>query len=345
MSASKIKPKETTVEESPPSTIEFINGELFVFGKQIRAHEEMPWLFCATDLHKACAFFIKRAAVKKGEDPDVKFTSKRPVAWVQWNLADDEDTISEIADITRHRIRERGAYLGLKPISKKSNARYLALLDTLTDKELILYSRKGNSPTSGTYLSLHALVQYASFMNKMLHTKIIQSYMDIITGDVERVTEAVVYASVRAKGTATRAENKQLTYELSEECAKKKLLPIKPQQGINEGVLGMTATKYKKYFGVMEPLNDNLTVDQVSVKNMAMLMATDVIRKHAESVISQKEGAKIGRIAALQARAINSGRLSSALEAEVQLIMDQDKINEKRIAKEFKAGKRPILPK
>lgn len=344
MSASKIKPKETTVEESPPSTIEFIDGELFVFGKQIRAHQEMPWLFCATDLHKACAFFIKRAAVNKGEDPDVKFTSRRPANWIHRNL-NDEESISCIAEITRQRIRERGAYLGLKQSSKKSNATAVALLDTLTDKELILYTRKGGaSGTAGTYLSLHALVQYASFMNKSLHTKIIQSYMDIITGDVERVTEAVLSASVRAKGTATRAENKQLTYELSEECAKKKLLPIKPQQGINEGVLGMTATKYKKYFGVMEPLNDNLTVDQVSVKNMAMLMATDVIRKHAEPVISQKEGAKIGRIAALQARAINSGRLSSALEAEVQRIMDQDKINEKRIAKEFKAGKRPALP-
>ena len=329
--------------EAPPSTIEFIDGELFVFGKQIRAHSEMPWLFCATDLHKACEFFIKRAAVNKGKDPDTKFSSLRPSNWINRNLV-DEDTISEIADITRQRIRERGAYLGIKATSKKSNATAVALLDTLSDKEMILYSRKGNSPTSGTYLSLHALVQYASFMNKSLHTKIIQCYMDVITGDVDRVTEAVVSASVRAKGTATRAENKQLTYELSEECARKKLLPIKPQQGINEGILGMTATKYKKYFGVAEPLNDNLSVDQVSAKNMAMIMATDAIRRYAKPVVSQKDGVTIGRVAALQARAIRSDRLSHVLEAEVQRIMEQDKINEKRIAKDFRAGKRPSLP-
>jgi hypothetical protein len=165
MSASKIKPKETTVEESPPSTIEFINGELFVFGKQIRAHEEMPWLFCATDLHKACAFFIKRAAVKKGEDPDVKFTSKRPVSWISRHLV-DEEIIAGIAEITRQRIRERGAYLGIKPISKKSNATAAELLDTLSDKELILYTRKGGAPgTAGTYLALHALRDYATFFS------------------------------------------------------------------------------------------------------------------------------------------------------------------------------------
>ena len=278
------------------------------------------------------------------KDSDSAFKSKRPVAWVQWNLADDEDTISEIADITRQRIRERGAYLGIKPISKKSNARYLALLDTLSDKEMILYSRKGNSPTSGTYLSLHALVQYASFMNKSLHTKIIQCYMDVITGDVDRVTDAVLSASVRAKGTATRAENKQLTYELSEECARKKLLPIKPQQGINEGILGMTATKYKKYFGVAEPLNDNLSVDQVSAKNMAMIMATAVIRHYEKPTISQPDGVIIGRNAALHARVILSGKLSASIEQEADKLKEQDKINEKRIAKDFRAGKRPSLP-
>ena len=332
--------KITSTEENPPNTIEFIDGELFVFGKQIRAHSEMPWLFCATDLHKACEFFIRRAAVNKGKDSDSAFKSKRPVAWVQWNLADDEDTISEIADITRQRIRERGAYLGIKATSKKSNARYLALLDTLSDKEMILYSRKGNSPTSGTYLSLHALVQYASFMNKSLHTKIIQSYMDIITGDVDRVTDAVVSASVRAKGTATRAENKQLTYELSEECARKKLLPIKPQQGINEGILGMTATKYKKYFGVAEPLNDNLSVDQVSAKNMAMIMATAVIRHYEKPTISQPDGVIIGRNAALHARVILSGKLSASIEQEADKLKEQDKVTEKLAAKQYRALKR-----
>ena len=336
--------KNASTAEAPPSTIEFIDGELFVFGKQIRAHSEMPWLFCATDLHKACEFFIKRAATRKGEDPESKFTSKRPVSWVSRHLV-DEDTISEIADITRQRIKERGAYLGLKPVSKKSNATAVALLDTLSDKELILYTRKGGAPgTAGTYLSLHALVQYASFMNKTLHAKIIQSYMDIITGDVERVTEAVLSASVRAKGTATRAENKQLTYELSEECARKKLLPIKPQQGINEGILGMTATKYKRYFGVAEPLNDNLSVDQVSAKNMAMIMATAVIRHYEKPTISQPDGVIIGRNAALHARVILSGKLSDSIEQEAEKLKEQDKINEKRIAKDFRAGKRPSLP-
>jgi hypothetical protein len=117
--------KITNTEENPPNTIEFIDGELFVFGKQIRAHSEMPWLFCATDLHKACEFFIRRAAVRKCEDPEVKFVSKRPANWIQYNLNDD-DSIADIADITRKRIKERGAYLGLKPVSKKSNATAVA---------------------------------------------------------------------------------------------------------------------------------------------------------------------------------------------------------------------------
>ena len=334
----------TADRPAPPNTIEFVSGELFVFGKQIRTHQEMPWLFCATDLHKACEFFIRRAAAKKNKNPDSSFKSKRPAAWVQWNLNDD-DTYESVALITRQRIKERGAYLGLKTTNNKSNARYLALLDTLSDRELILYSSKGGAPgTAGTYLCLHALVQYAAFMNKMLHTKIIQCYLDIITGDVDRVTDSVVYASVRAKGTATRAENKQLTYELSEECAKKKLLPIKPQQGINEGTLGMTGAKYKKLYGVPEPLNDNLTVAQVRVKNMSMIIATKDISDHADDKISPEDGVKIGRLAALQSRVVLSGRLKDRILKEVALLEKEDKANEKRLTREFKAGKRPALP-
>jgi hypothetical protein len=107
----------------------------------------------------------------------------------------------------------------------------------------------------------------------------------------------------------------------------------------NEGVLGMTGTKYKKLFGVPEPLNDNLSVDQVSAKNMAMVMATDTIRKHSDNKISQPEGVRIGRTSALQARVILSGALSDVLAVEVAKLKELDRLNEKRLTKEFKARK------
>jgi hypothetical protein len=138
--------------------------------------------------------------------------------------------------------------------------------------------------------------------------------------------------------------NKQLIRELGDECKLKGLKPHAPHRGINEGVLGMTATKYKKYFGVMEPLNDNLTVDQVSAKNMAMIMATAVIRHYEKPTISQPDGVIIGRNAALHARVILSGKLSDSIEQEAEKLKEQDKINEKRIANDFRAGKRPSLP-
>lgn len=271
--------------ESPPSTIEFIDGELFVFGKQIRAHSEMPWLFCATDLHKACEFFIKRAATRKGEDPEVKFVSKRPANWIQYNL-NDGDSIADIAEITRKRIKERGAYLGLKPISKKSNASTLALLDTLSDKELILYSRKGNSPTSGTYLSLHALVQYASFMNKSLHTKIIQSYMDIITGDVERVTEAVVSAKIKAKGTPTRDLNVVFIKQFQEVCLRKGLNSRILMGDVNQLVFGMSKKEFMDKYGVDEPFNDNVPVHFIALKNMLLSSVTGSLMACPQTVLN-----------------------------------------------------------
>ena len=287
--------KNTSTAEAPPSTIEFIDGELFVFGKQIRAHSEMPWLFCATDLHKACEFFIKRAAVRKGEDAEVKFVSKRPANWIQYNL-NDEDSVADIAEVTRKRIKERGAYLGLKPVSKKSNASALALLDTLSDKELILYTRKGGAPgTAGTYLSLHALVQYASFMNKSLHTKIIQSYMDIITGDVERVLSEVVTCQKRARGSKELEQCKEAGVELARVCAEKGIRnTLKVQEGINHGVLGMPGEKYRKLNGLDKPLNDNLTVSQVQQKMHANVFAVEIISSDRRARIPAKESKPIG---------------------------------------------------
>ena len=138
--------------------------------------------------------------------------------------------------------------------------------------------------------------------------------------------------------------NKQLIRELVEACGRKKLIPLKAQQGINEGTLGMTGAKYKKLYGVPEPLNDNLTVAQVRVKNMSMIIATKDISDHADDKISPEEGVKIGRLAALQSRVVLSGRLKDRILKEVALLEKEDKANEKRLTREFKAGKRPILP-
>ena len=43
------------------------SGELYVFGKLISRHPEMPWLFSITDVYKACEIPLKREAKKYGK--------------------------------------------------------------------------------------------------------------------------------------------------------------------------------------------------------------------------------------------------------------------------------------
>ena len=90
------------------------------------------------------------------------------------------------------------------------------------------------------------------------------------------------------------SNNKQLNDELVEACGFKKLLPMKVQEGINEGVLGLPAMKYKKLHGIKEPFNDNLTKDQVDTKNIGIILATMRIRKHEKPELTHKEGKHIG---------------------------------------------------
>ena len=47
------------------------SGELYVLGKLISRHPEMPWLFSITDVYKACEKPLKQEAVKYGKDPEV----------------------------------------------------------------------------------------------------------------------------------------------------------------------------------------------------------------------------------------------------------------------------------
>ena len=88
--------------------------------------------------------------------------------------------------------------------------------------------------------------------------------------------------------------NKQLNDELVEACGLKKVLPMKVQEGINEGVLGMTATKYKKLHSIKEPFNDNLTEEQVATINAGIILTTLQLRSHPKTSLTHKEGKQIG---------------------------------------------------
>ena len=90
------------------------------------------------------------------------------------------------------------------------------------------------------------------------------------------------------------SNNKQLNDELVEACGLKKVLPMKVQEGINEGVLGMTATKYKKLHSIKEPFNDNLTEVQVATKNVGIILTTLQLRSHPKTSLTHKEGKQIG---------------------------------------------------
>ena len=136
------------------------SGELYVFGKLISRHPEMPWLFSITDVYKACEKPIKGEAKKYGKDPEVTYSSKRPGAWLQWNVT--ESRIDSAASKIRRRIKKYGVDCGFQ----KSNASALAL-ETLTNKQLCVFSTKGGSAKAkihGTYVCQDFIVDYIDFL-------------------------------------------------------------------------------------------------------------------------------------------------------------------------------------
>ena len=279
--------------------IQVVEQELYVFGKLISRHPEMPWLFSITDVYKACEKPIKGEAKKYGKDPEVTYKSKRPGAWLQWNTS--ENRVDSAANKIRRRINKYGVDCGFRNTLDSSTARHLAVL---SNRELCIKSVQGNTKLRGTYVCQDFIVLYAGFLNDKLQSSVIDTFISVLNGYTEEVTKKVEKNAVLAKGTQTRIENIQLNHALVEACGMKKVLPMKVQQGINEGVLGMTATKYKKLHGIKEPFNDNLSKDQVDIKNAGISLATYTIRNHPKPKLSGREGTEIGKDSSLRAKII-----------------------------------------
>ncbi len=323
--------------------MEVIQGEMYIFGEKLPRHPEFPWLFSATALHKSCEEAIKLRTEQNGKDPEKFYKAKRPGEWIRFNILGDnnQERIEQYAKHTRARIKKYGPNLGFG--LKKSDAINLASqIDSLTDLQVVCVTAKGTSSKvlQGSYLCQLAIVKYIETFSEKFRATVQNSFISMVNGEVETVTEEVEANARKARGTPTRLENKQLQYELIRACGEKKLLPIKPQQGINEGVLGMTGAKYKKYFGVPEPLNDNLSVKQVQAKNVGMILATRAIDDHKDKIISQEAGVEIGRLAALKARVLlDSSSINSKLEKLALKLKDQDAANLEKLEKDYKAKK------
>ena len=275
--------------------IEIKSGELYIYGNHIPRHEEKPWLFSASAVHKALEEVIRKKAAQKGKDEDSYFHSSRPSNWFV-NKLREEGYAEKIANRTKNRIRRFGVAVGfgLHCLQLKTMTYTLEDIEDFEDKELVYSGIRGNGKKSGTYLCQHAVVDYAASIDADFRHELIDLFTQVVNGNVEEVVEKVVEAEKKAKGTQTRRENKQLNDELVEACGKKGILPMKAQEGINRGVLGMTATAYKKLHGIPEPINDNLPERTLRIKNVGIVLTTDALESDERSSISNKEAKEIG---------------------------------------------------
>ena len=263
------------------------SGELYVFGKLISRHPEMPWLFSITDVYKACEVPLKREAKKYGKDPEVTYVGKKPANWLNKNSRDS--LLDAIAKDLRKHLKKYGIGCGFT-VTNSNDAK----VSLLSNRELCIKTVKGNTKLRGTYVCQDLVTGYAGSLNDKLKAKVFSTFTAVLNGYTEEVTKKVEKNERIAKGTPARQENKQLNNRLVEVCGMKNILPMKVQEGINEGTFGMTATQLKKSRGIKEPFNDNITETEAAIKNIAIILATTAIRMHPAVTIKHKDGRAIG---------------------------------------------------
>ena len=267
------------------SLVEFRNSELYLFDSLVKRHTEMPWLFSATDMHKACKSPIHSAAKKKGKEPSVYFQSKQPVQWLRFNLLNDEERIAKVAGRLREKIKEYGPGMGLVELDRKSKLSALSLLSNLSDLESIVYTKRGGAKgEAGTYVSLHVLLAYSSFLSVNLKDAILDVITSVISGEVETVTEQTTKARNIAKGTPAREENLVFTNRFYEACHRKGLNPRIQIGHVNTFILGMSKKEYMLKNDIDEPFNDNAPEDIIWLKNGALRAATMAIMDSGDKI-------------------------------------------------------------
>ncbi len=281
--------------------IQVVNQELYVFGKLISRHPDFPWLFSITDVYKACEVPLKREAKKYGKDPEITYKSKQPNTWLAKNTK--ESRLDAVAHEVRRRIKKYGVNCGFSSLKTDP-----AVAGSVNNRDLWIQVKKGGATkgihlaTQGTYVAQDLVLSYAGFLNDRLQARINSTFISVLNGYTDEITKKVEKNERIAKGTQTRKTNVELNSRLVEACGLKYVIPICVQRGINEGVFGMSATKLKKVRGIGEPFNDNLTENEVDIKNAAIALATYAVRNHEKSKLSQVEGKQIGTLYGKYAR-------------------------------------------
>ena len=300
--------------------MEVIQGEMYIFGEKLSRHPEFPWLFSATALHKSCEEAIKLRAKKDGKDPEKFFTAKRPGEWIRFNILapTNKERVEHYANHTRTRIKKYGPNLGFG--MKKSDGRFLpSQIDSLTDLQVVCVTAKGNSSKvlQGSYLCQLAIVKYIETFSEKFRATVQNSFISMVNGEVETVTDQIEKARAIAKGSKELERCKEAGVILQEACAEKKIRNgIKVQEGINEGILGMPGEKYRKLNGLQKPLNDNLSLSQIHQKLHANLFAADSIKEDSRAVIPAVESKVFGLRAGLRAKIV-------CADADLRKLLDQ----------------------
>ena len=128
-----------------------------------------------------------------------------------------EPYVEKIANRTRNRIRKFGLTVGFGFCDSRITEANVAELE---DKELVYSGIKGHGKKAGTYLCQHAVVDYTASIDADFRHELVDLFTQVVNGNIEEVTEKVVEAEKKAKGTQVRRENIQLNHEFVAECGK-----------------------------------------------------------------------------------------------------------------------------
>lgn len=285
------------------------DGLVHIYGQPISRHETYPWLYCATDIHKALVKRAIRIAEKNGKDVEkakAKASLRKPGAWIGRKVQDTPDTwIKEINTAGKLSLQtyfntKSGLEIKKKVVEFKGTS-YVPL----KLKDVAIQTKPGRY--GGTYLCEQLIIAYCEWTSPKFAAHVRQLFIDFAHGKQE-LHEVLDKNFNRAKGTVTRQESKESWPDWKKWNSDHAASYIVTTGVITNEVLGKSKAKYMEETGIGEPFRDNISVNTLDMITSAQTLTIQLgdqmnsLGQHEVNAVAMRAGnvvKELGRVSSL----------------------------------------------
>lgn len=284
------------------------DGIVHIYGQPISRHETYPWLYCATDIHKALVKRAVRMAEKNGKDVEkakAKALRRRPGDWVSDKGKTSNKWAKSLSTVGKLAYKEYVSSMATYTAIEKPTPEISGVEKPPSPSAAAIQTKPGRY--GGTYLCEQLIIAYCEWTSPKFAAHVRQLFIDFAHGKQE-LHEVLDKNFNRAKGTVTRQESKESWPDWKKWNSDHAASYIVTTGVITNEVLGKSKAKYMEETGIGEPFRDNISVNTLDMITSAQTLTIQLgdqmnsSGQHEVNAVAIRAGSvvkELGRVSSL----------------------------------------------